>query len=191
VCVSVDEAELWREALNEDGAAFAAIFDLHHARVYRRAWGLLGNAHDADDVVAATFFELWRKRHSVTLVSDSVCPWLLVTVVNLSRNVRRSTARYRSLLRELPHPEPVTGPDEELSDVSRRLAAALERLSSTDTALFVLTALEDLSIVEAAQVIGVRPENARVRLHRARMRLRVELDDLHPGVRPVVEGSPS
>ena len=85
-----DEAELWLRARRNEGAAFAALFDLHHARVYARAHGLLGGTHDAEDTAAAAFFELWRKRQSVRLRSGSILLWLLVTTVNLSRNVRRA-----------------------------------------------------------------------------------------------------
>ena len=186
-----DEAELWQRARQDDGVAFAALFDLHHARVYRRAFALMGDVHDADDVAAAAFFELWRKRRSVPLVSGSVLPWLLVTTVNLSHNSRRSAARYRALLRNLPHPESVSGPDGEQSETSRRLAAALGQLTPVDAALIVLTVLEDLPVASAAEAVGLKPANARVRLHRARARLRVELQDLKPDFRPIVEGSPS
>lgn len=186
-----DEAALWQRARQDDGAAFAALFDRHHARVYRRALALVGGAHDADEVAAAAFFELWRKRRGVRVVAGSVLPWLLVTTVNLSRNARRSTARYRALLRDLPHPEPVRGPDAETAETRRRLAEAIGRLSAVDSALFVLTVLEELPITEAAQTVGLTAATARVRLHRARARLRVQLEDLDPGVRPIVEGSPS
>ncbi len=187
----MDEAELWQQARQDNGQAFAQIFDLHRDRIYGRALALVGNIHEADEITAAAFFELWRKRRSVPLVAQSVRPWLLVTTVNLSRNTRRSTARYRRLLQGLPHPEPVAEPDAERAEASQRLASSLGRLAPVDAALFVLTALEELSIAEAAQSIGLKPATARVRLHRARARLRVELHDLDPDTRPDVERSPS
>lgn len=186
-----DETELWQRARQDDGAAFAALFDLHHARVFRRAYALLGDVHDAEDIVAAAFFELWRRRRSVPLISGSVRPWLLVTTVNLSFNSRRSAARYQALLRGLPRPESVSGPDGEQSETSRRLAVALGQLKPLDAALIVLTVLEDLPVTVAADTVGLKPANARVRLHRARARLRIELQDLDPDVRPILEGSPS
>jgi DNA-directed RNA polymerase specialized sigma24 family protein len=85
------ESGLWELARHNDGDAFGALFDLHRDRVYRRARGLLEATHDAEDVTAAAFFELWRRRGSVRLDS-SVLPWLLVTVVNLARNVHRSSS---------------------------------------------------------------------------------------------------
>jgi len=186
-----DETELWRRARENDGSAFAELFDLHHARVYGRAIALVGDVHEADDIAAAAFFELWRKRRSISLVAGSVRPWLLVTTVNLSRNARRSTARYRHLLRDLPHPEPRGEPDAEAAETSNRLAESLRRLTPIDAALFVMTALEGVPIADAAQTVGLKAATARVRLHRARTRLRAELQDLRPDSEPVVEVSPS
>lgn len=186
------EAALWERARHDDGAAFAALFDLHNARVYRRALGLLGSVHDAEDVAAASFFELWRRRRSVRLVTGSVLPWLLVTTVNLSRNTRRSTGRYRRLLRELAPEHAASGPDRE-TDVGQRLASSLQRLAPVDGALFVLTVLEDVPIAEAAEAVGLKPATARVRLHRARRKLRDELHDLNPSTTTATatEGSES
>ncbi|MEO7374065.1 MAG: RNA polymerase sigma factor [Terrimesophilobacter sp.] len=184
-----DEAEFWLRARRDDGAAFAALFDLHQARVYRRALGLLGNVHDAEDVAAAAFFELWRKRRSVLLVSGSVLPWLLVTTVNLSRNALRRTGRYRRLLHDLASDESAFDPDVDESEVHQRLATSLRRLSPVDGALFVLTVLEDVPITQAAEAVGLNASTARVRLHRARARLRDELHDLNPTALPVSEGN--
>ncbi|MHC5794938.1 RNA polymerase sigma factor [Lacisediminihabitans sp. FW035] len=186
-----NEAELWQRARQDDGWAFAQIFDLHRNRIHGRALSLMGNVHDADEIAAAAFFELWRKRRTVVLVDHSVRPWLLVATVNLSRNARRSTARYRRLLQSLPQPEPVLGHNAEQAEASLRLASSLGRLAPDDAALFVLTALEGLSIAHAAQTIGLKPATARVRLHRARARLRTELGDLKPDTRPAMEGSAS
>ena len=188
--VTEDEAELWKRARQNDGSAFARLFDLHHARIYGRALALAGDVHEADDIAAAAFFELWRRRRSVTLVDGSVRPWLLVTTVNISRNVRRSTARYRGLLRSLPQPEVAT-PETEGVESSQRLSASLDRLAPVDAALLILTVLEGLPVAEAAEAVGLRPATARVRLHRARGRLRVELQDLNHDIQPTVEGSPS
>jgi RNA polymerase sigma factor (sigma-70 family) len=174
------DLELWARARANDGDAFGVLFDRHRDRVYRRALGLLGVQHDAEDVTAAAFFELWRKRRHVTPVGGSVLPWLLVTTVNLSRNLRRSTARYQRFLRTAPRAAAVDGPDAEPIETRQRLAASINDLSPVDGALLVLTVLEDLPVAEAAEAVGLKPATARVRLHRARARLRSDLHDLHP-----------
>ncbi len=177
-----DEAETWRRALSGDGSAFASLFRTHQARVYRRALSLLGEVHDAEDVTSAVFFELWRRRRFVRLVEGTVLPWLLVTTINMARNQRRGALRYRRLIASLPREE---NPDAEslaLAGVETkllgvRLSEALTKASPADVALLVLTALDDLSIADAAEVLGIKPGTARMRLSRVRERLRAHLAD--------------
>ena len=184
-----DESELWELARHNDGGAFAALFDSHRDRVYRRVLGLVDSTHDAEDVTAAAFFELWRRRGSVRLAGGSVLPWLLVTAVNLSRNAHRSTARYRQLMGSLPREAVAPGPDLDHLDTRQRLMSSLRRLTPADAALFVLTVLEDVPLAQAAESLGMKPSTARVRLHRARARLRDELHDLNPNPRFASKGS--
>jgi RNA polymerase sigma factor (sigma-70 family) len=58
----------------------------------------------------------------------------------------------------------------------RHLYEAMERLSETERAVVELVALDELSLAEAAAAAGVRPVTARVRLHRARRKLRAEME---------------
>jgi RNA polymerase sigma-70 factor (ECF subfamily) len=59
---------------------------------------------------------------------------------------------------------------------SRDLHQAMGRLPDGERAVLELVALDELSLAEAAAAAGVRPVTARVRLHRARRRLRAELE---------------
>lgn len=163
------------------------LFDRHHARVYRRSVSLTDNVHDAEDVTAAAFYELWRKRKTVPLVAGSVMPWLLLTTVNLARNQRRAAMRYDKLIGRLPRSEEAE-PQVDAAEVEARdrLRASLRGLSPTDAALLVLTGVEDVPVWQAAQALGLKPPAARVRLHRIRKRLQNELHDLRPNVRTVV-----
>ncbi|WP_460627480.1 RNA polymerase sigma factor [Intrasporangium mesophilum] len=73
---------------------FGRVFDLHRDRVYVHACRLVTVRADAEDVTAAAFLELWRRRGSVRVVGGSLLLWLHVTTGNLSHNVRRATRRY-------------------------------------------------------------------------------------------------
>jgi RNA polymerase sigma factor (sigma-70 family) len=189
-----DEAETWQRALSGDGTAFAALFRKHQSRVYRRALSLVGQVHDAEDVTAAAFFELWRKRRSVRLVQGGVLPWLLVTTVNVARNHRRGTLRYRRLISSLPHgvtenAESVAVANLEGEALGVRLSEALSRVTKADAALLVLTALDGLSVTDAARTLGIKPGTARMRLQRARRRLQADLAfEPHSGTHPIAEG---
>jgi len=109
------------------------------------------DVHVAEDVVAATFFELWRRRKSVRVVDGSVLPWLLVTTTNISRNLTRGIRRYRALIASLPRAtEMRSSEDLALETIEEiRLAAkvreAMGTLPPADAALIALTAFERYS----------------------------------------------
>src|SRR5215203_1174753 len=63
---------------------------------------------------------------------------------------------------------------------SRRLYEAMDRLPEGERAVLELVALDELSVAEAAAAARIRPVTARVRLHRARRRLREELEAAAP-----------
>lgn len=184
-----DDEALWGRALGSDGRAFAELFDRHHHRVFRHAMKLLLSAHDADDVMAAAFFELWRRRVSVPLVDRSVLPWLLATATNICRNRTRGLLRYQTLLARLPRGEeedPADIASERVEDQRRRtlIVHALRQISATDAALLTLTVFEGLTPTEAAETVGISSGAARTRLHRARHKLRGLLADLDAGAGP-------
>ncbi len=141
-----DEGDAWSRTLDHDSRAFAAIFDRHEGRVFRHSLRLTESYHDAEDVTAASFFELWRRRDRVRLVAGSTLPWLLVTATNISRNSRRSLRRYRAVLDRLPRgldadsapPDLFDGyPVDDNADLYR----AMSQLGTRDAALLLLTAI--------------------------------------------------
>jgi len=178
-----DEA-LWRRGLDGDAEAFGALFDRHRDRVFRHACRIAQTRHDAEDVVASAFLELWRRRAEVRLVDQSVLPWLLVTATNLGRNTARGTRRYRQFLERLPR-----APDQpDVAEVAlgthalgvdAKLRTGLRALNKTDAHLFVLVALEGYPVTDAAEQLELSVSAAKARLHRVRTRLREQLGD-HP-----------
>ncbi|MEO8969024.1 MAG: sigma-70 family RNA polymerase sigma factor [Solirubrobacteraceae bacterium] len=176
---------LWRRSLAGDGEAFGALFDRHRDRVFRHACRIVQTRHDAEDVVASAFLELWRRRTEVRLVNQSVLPWLLVTATNLGRNTARSTRRYRQFLERLPR-----APDQpDVAEVAlgthalgidARLRAGLRALKKTDAHLFVLVALEGYPVAAAAEQLELSVTAARARLHRVRIKLREQLGGQPP-----------
>lgn len=172
-----DDAELWSRSLLGEGDAFGMLFDRHRDRIFRHAYRLCPGRHDAEDVLATAFLELWRRRDKVRLVDGSVLPWLLVTTTNVARNARRAAFRYRKLLNALPRADSAGDPlDAVLSRhpfeaVDHELAAALRGLGALDQKLISLVALEGYTVAAAASVLGLSPQAAKSRMHRARGRL--------------------
>ncbi|HQU00577.1 MAG TPA: sigma factor, partial [Acidimicrobiales bacterium] len=80
--------------------------------MFRHALRMTANVHDAEDVTAGAFFELWRRQKSVRVVDGSVLPWLLVTTTNLARNLTRGLRRYRALIDSLPRAQSVSSAED-------------------------------------------------------------------------------
>jgi RNA polymerase sigma factor (sigma-70 family) len=168
----VTDLDDWQRALDGDGEAFGRIFDAHRDRVFRHSLRLVGSWADADDVVATVFLECWRRRASVRVVDGSLLPWLLVTATNVSRNLTRSSRRYRALLDRLPPPVPA--PDYELEESTA--LDALRNLSRQHQQVLVLCVLEGYLEADAARALGVPVGTVKSRLARARRRLGQQLN---------------
>jgi len=163
------DATDWARAVRGDGESFGLIFDRHRDRVLRHSLRLVPSWHDAEEVVAVTFLEAWRKRDSVRFVDGSALPWLLVTATNVSRNVSRSARRYRALLDKLPEPE------ERGRHPDSDAVAALRDLSLADRQVITLSVLEGYSEAEIASALGIAKGTVKSRLSRAKARLAAQI----------------
>ncbi|WP_350006254.1 MULTISPECIES: sigma-70 family RNA polymerase sigma factor [Pseudarthrobacter] len=175
------EEGLWRQSLLGQGDPFGALYDRHRDRVFRHAYRLCGNHHDAEDIMAAAFLELWRRRKQVRVVEGSILPWLLVTTTNMARNSARTALRYQRLLKALPRSEDISDPTANSyrsyqDALDHDLARALATLTAEDLHLVTLVVFEEHTIVAAAAVLNLTPAAAKSRIHRARQRLRAALD---------------
>lgn len=175
------DAELWSQSLRGNGESFAGLFDRHRDRVFRSVLRIAQTREQAEDIVAVTFLELWRLRERVRLVDDSVLPWLLVTAFNVARNSSRAERRYRRFLAALPIADHATDASELALDrieglqAERRAIASLRALPRAEAEILALVGVDELSLREAARVLGITDEAAKKRMTRARRRAREAL----------------
>ncbi|RMB61306.1 RNA polymerase sigma factor [Tessaracoccus antarcticus] len=175
-----EEQVLWGEAIAGDGESFARIFDLHRDRVFRHVLRLVESVADAEDTVAIAFMELWRRRIDVRVVNGSVMPWLLVTATYVTRNVRRSSLRYREMLDRLPRSDVSRDAAQEflggsIDGLEPLLASELKSLGRQDQQMLSLVALEGYTMAETAEVLGISLAAVKSRMHRLRRRLHPKL----------------
>lgn len=192
-----DEDRLWSRSLSGDGEAFGLLYDKHRDRVFRHAYRLAGNHHDAEDVMAAAFLELWRRRSKVRVVEGSILPWLLVTTTNMARNSGRSALRYRRLLDSLPRTEASSQPSEgdffgsQQESLDRNLSQALGTLRPEDLHLVSLVVFEDYPLAAAATVLNMTPGAAKTRMHRAKKRMKDALTGSTSAGAPAARSQPT
>jgi RNA polymerase sigma-70 factor, ECF subfamily len=126
-----------------------------------------------DDVVAETFLVAWRRSEIVPAES---LPWLFAVARNVIATQRRSTLRRRALRVRLL--DTVVETTEQLTVAELEpVGAALARLSERDREALTLIAWDGLRPSQAAAALGESPSTFRVRLHRAKRRLRRSLDE--------------
>lgn len=145
--IETGDEGLWVQSLLGQGEAFGALYDRHRDRVFRHAYRLSGNHHDAEDIMAASFLELWRRRKHVRVVEGSILPWLLVTTTNMARNRARAALRYQRLLNALPRNQETgdltADPYGSYQDqLDQDIAAALKTLTAEDLHLVSLIVFE-------------------------------------------------
>jgi RNA polymerase sigma-70 factor (ECF subfamily) len=149
-----------------DGDDLDALRDLYP--MLRRFAAVVGRADvDPDDLVQEAFTRLLvsGRRHDV----QHLGAYLRRTIVNLARNERRRLARGSTAhTRLVTSPGDISPPVSDLSD--------LMRLDPVARGLLYLVEVEGTSIRDAAAAVGCTEAAARMRLSRARRRLRADLE---------------
>ncbi|HEX5044722.1 MAG TPA: sigma-70 family RNA polymerase sigma factor [Candidatus Polarisedimenticolaceae bacterium] len=158
----------------------ARVFREHHEKVFRAAYRITGNPADAEDVTQVVFLRLARREPGASALSDSPGAYLHRAAVNAALDVVRSrqAARTDDLAKVEPVEDPRSGPERREGD--REIRAALRRAMATLTPraaeMFALRYLEGYDNHEIAKMLGIPRMTVGVVLHRARARLRQELD---------------
>jgi RNA polymerase sigma factor (sigma-70 family) len=162
-----------------DPSAFAELYDKYARVVYNHAFRLAPDWSAAEDVMAETFLEAWRRHDRVDAEGGSLRPWLLGVATNVARGHYRSNRRYRAAANAAAqvettladHADEVAG----RLDDRRRIAAALRALAALrrpEREVLTLCLWEGLEYTAAAEALGIAVGTVRSRLSRARVKLR-------------------
>ncbi|WP_410605440.1 RNA polymerase sigma factor SigE [Amycolatopsis sp. lyj-90] len=151
----------------------------HADRVYRLAYRLTGNAHDAEDLTQETFIRVFRSLASYK--PGTFEGWLHRITTNLFLDMARRRSRVR--MEGLPEDtDRIVGddpsPEQVYSDthLDPDLQAALDELPPEFRAAVVLCDVEGLSYEEIGATLGVKLGTVRSRIHRGRQALRASLE---------------
>src|SRR3954469_8218577 len=164
------------------------IVSTHSGRVYRLAYRLTGNQHDAEDLTQEVFVRVFRSLSTYT--PGTFEGWLHRITTNLFLDMVRRRARIRfegmadDAHERLPGREP--SPQQHFADThfDADIQQALDTLAPEFRAAVVLCDIEGLSYEEIAATLGVKLGTVRSRIHRGRSHLRKALEHRAPGARP-------
>ncbi|ADV13771.1 RNA polymerase sigma factor [Mesorhizobium ciceri] len=178
------EMQLVHRALARDGDAFRTIIKTHNQRLYRIARGVVRNDSEAEDIVQEAYVKAFA--HLDAFRGDSsLATWLSRIVINEALG-RLRKRRKTVALPENPQAEIIRFPLNPSDDPERTMAQrqilqlveqATDSLPDVYRTVFVARVIEGLSIEETADLLGVRPQTVKTRLHRARALVRKALDD--------------
>jgi RNA polymerase sigma-70 factor, ECF subfamily len=192
------DLHLARRCIAREPAAIRELTGANNQRLFRAAWSILRDRAEAEEAVQSGYLKAFSALDSFAGES-SLSTWLTRIVVNEALGKLRASARRRARLegkgvtlldeyREkfMRGSEPVR-PDaavarEQLRQLIEKAVAGLPDLFRT---VFVLRAVEGLSVEETAQVLGIAEATVKTRMLRARRRLQQALE---PDVRSALEG---
>jgi RNA polymerase sigma-70 factor (ECF subfamily) len=191
VMAADEDRDLVQRARAGEFGAFERLVGKYEQRVYTLARRILRRPQDAEDVVQETF--LSAMQHLKGFREEAAFPtWLLRIATNHALKILRK----RRGLPTVPLEEGRRGGDEETPiqrpvyiaswredaerqadrpEIRRLLDRALESLGPKHRAIFLLRDVEGLSTEDAAKALGISVANAKVRLLRARLKLREQL----------------
>jgi RNA polymerase sigma-70 factor (ECF subfamily) len=169
-----------------DPERFGEIYDRYVAEVHRYLARRIGS-EIADDLAAETFLVAFGSRHRYDPTAERALPWLYGIATNLLHRHRRTErAQYRCWSRTGADPTVGDNPTDTVVNrvaaegTTRRLGAALARLTTRERDVVLLVVWGSLTYDETATALGVPVGTVRSRLNRARQRLRTELDYPNP-----------
>lgn len=152
-----------------DELAFARLVDRHSRDAVATAFGLLGNRTEAEEAAQEAFCRAWQKL--ATLQDPAKFRvWMTGILYRYCHDVLRAKGRNRKLLGGYVPSAPE--PDEQAAAVVDEAMQLPDEYRDP----LVLFYLQQMSVAELAETLGISDENAKVRLHRGRKMLRERLE---------------
>lgn len=194
---NITDEELVEKARNGDEDCFEKLVLRYKDKVYRIAYRLSRNSHEAEDILQKTFLQVYQRLETFR-GEAKFSTWLHRVAMNIALMHQRTARRHpvESLEQYLPRYNSddrlarldfdygrVARADElmEKEELAKTAREAIDRLPEDYQFVLVLHDLEDLSTSEVARVLEIEEGAVRTRLHRARLMLRGYLGHLLGG----------
>jgi len=183
---SESSEELLARCKTGDHGALEALYRRHERPVYSLLYRMLGNHDDAEEAIADVFVKVWRSAASFR-GQARFTTWLYHIAANTARDRLRSCRGVEVSFEEIVGNEEAfaaagrqaESPEKTAIRASEtaRVMAVLGTLQDDDRLLLTLHHLQDLSCEEISQITGIAVSNLKVKLFRARRKLRQALSE--------------
>lgn len=166
---------------------FKQAVDSHYRLVYQISAGLLGDAAEAEDVTQETFSQYWQ--HGAE--AEHTKAWLIRVARNrcLDRLRRRNRLEFREpeALPELADHRDALAVAE-FDELTEQLRCAVDSLPEPQRSIVLLFSLKGMSGKDCAEALGISVNQVKVYLHRARARLRDQIEQMQVATRVAEHG---
>lgn len=181
-----DDASVVHRVLAGDPAAFALLMRRCNRRLYRLARAIVDNDAEAEDALQEAYLSAYRRLRQFR-GDSSLITWLSRLVVNECLGRKRRSARRQNVIPMISSPadaeveavasDDLGSPDAVADRAQMRgiLERRIDALPESFRAVFVLRSVEELSVEETAQCLGIPAETVRSRHFRAKALLREAL----------------
>ena len=171
--------DLIRLAQAGDREAFAAVFDQYKNLVYKTAYLILGDIHEAEDALQEVFLLVHKSLDTFDSRKGAFTTWLYRITLNLSLNHRRRR-QHHSSLEDVSLRTAINFPGAQLAEEDS-LWRATRSLSDKQQAVVILRYYWDLPYAEIASILEVPLGTVKSRLDLALKTLRKTLEEQEPG----------
>jgi RNA polymerase sigma-70 factor (ECF subfamily) len=181
------EADLVAGARQGEEAAVRAIIRQNNRRLFRVARAIVRDDSEAEDIVQESYVRAFTRLNTFR-GDSSLSTWLTRIVINeaygrLRR--RRASVDWTAVeatpaveAQIIPFPSPQLDPERTMAqhEINRLLERAIDALPDAFRVVLVARLIEELSVEETAELLNLRPQTVKTRLHRARALLRADLE---------------
>jgi RNA polymerase sigma-70 factor (ECF subfamily) len=192
---SDDDTETVAQARAGDAEAFRRLVERHSRDVFRLAYRMTRNEHDAEDVVQEAFLRAYRNLDRFEQRSN-FGSWVYRIAANCAYDSLRARDRRQESAFSMTGDEANDGPAPEMpsgaptpdrlvfgGEVRRRVGLAMRRMSALEKSAFTLRHFEGLSIEEIGRALDLDASAAKQSVFRAVRKVREALGR-DPGLRP-------
>ena len=170
-----------------DPAAFEPLYERYVAQIYSYAYYRIGNAQDAEDITAKTFYQALTHLGRYTSRGVPFSAWLFRIAHNLVANWHRDTGRRQTfsldVAVETPDPGKSLAEHAESKEEKRSLWNVIRQLPPERQQLLVLKFVDELSTEQIAMIMGRSEGAVKALLHRTLVTMRHQLLPPADGVR--------
>jgi RNA polymerase sigma-70 factor (ECF subfamily) len=181
--VQLTEQQIWILLKEGDETAFEMTFKTHYQVLCNYAYTFLQDRDEAEEIVQATFLNIWEKRKSLD-IQVSLKSYLYRAVRNTCLNtlkhikIKQSHASETLATTSIGHEQVSQFVD--ASELDTRIATAMEKLPEQCRLIFKMSRFEDLKYAEIADHLNISIKTVENQIGKALKIMREQLKDYLP-----------